>query len=923
MSPCKIDNPVRASACEIERPTLTPIIALVVICLNGRQSPSLGRLMSLPPRASSLSLRHSVVVAPLCRWWRACFLLTLASLVVLHLNYTRPPSPLTDWISPPAAAGGSGRLAYLTDSPDAVTRELSDSTSSFPPRLSRRASLTAHWAFPSSVDVTSTHAAFLSLVSLLTDTPIDTVSLHEAVLLDSQAVASLHDLTDLDADRPPAEYDVDSRQPRRDMSVHIVNTGSQAALEAQLEGEGYSGWTAHNQWTKERMVVHRGRAAQFMFPAINTMPLVNGSATADESALLNDGADIDFGRLHFMNHIDVLLALSSSSPSTSLALVLESEAVLTPFFRQRMEWVARNVPDNFTAVFVAGCLNLHPELDRLPPTASESTPSSPCSPVTETGIIKSCTAPPHRPTPLLLPTIRSRCTSGYLVSASSAARILSAVQTVTRTQTTFVPISHTLNAAFELLSRQTGRSTVYQMEPPASYERGRILHPANRNEIPVSSIRAVNYSRQVKLGQKPQPRALSLPGFALSPVRPTARCEMLCSWQRPLASPMLSRVQSASGADWSSYISPTAFRDMADWVYWRHREVLQPHDPLVAVNHTVAIECFTAGALVYVQTSMIVRFFDEVHPNIRQPYFLLTGSADTTTPGDWERYLDPNADGSPSMLMHWFGQNGNSTHAGFTNIPIGIPLPMADALDLTLHGQNSLVIGEMYEEDSGGGGSTSNAPDSGSGAALHTSRYHPRIVQFRWDSPGDFDEDKWLLVNFDVNTNTAERLPAFTIMCGNRSAGVAGVPFAHCVEKEHGTSQYYSSMRATYHRDSRYRFRLSPPGNGMDCHRTWEAIYLGVVPVVKRGPLDGLFVDLPVLLVDQWDELNADMLSGKWDAMTKRYGGAVLDKLHFGYWRQLIVDTAIAEMRARDIAVDGTWTDTTASRRRCWGRVVM
>jgi len=33
----------------------------------------------------------------------------------------------------------------------------------------------------------------------------------------------------------------------------------------------------------------------------------------------------------------------------------------------------------------------------------------------------------------------------------------------------------------------------------------------------------------------------------------------------------------------------------------------------------------------------------------------------------------------------------------------------------------------------------------------------------------------------------------------------------------------------------------SPPGNGADCHRTWEALYLGVAPVVKRTYFNSYF----------------------------------------------------------------------------------
>ena len=52
------------------------------------------------------------------------------------------------------------------------------------------------------------------------------------------------------------------------------------------------------------------------------------------------------------------------------------------------------------------------------------------------------------------------------------------------------------------------------------------------------------------------------------------------------------------------------------------------------------------------------------------------------------------------------------------------------------------------------------------------------------------------------------------------------------------------------------KFVVSPPGNGPDCHRTWESIYLGAVPIVLRefwnfGP------DLPVIAVTKWSDAEA------------------------------------------------------------------
>lgn len=49
-------------------------------------------------------------------------------------------------------------------------------------------------------------------------------------------------------------------------------------------------------------------------------------------------------------------------------------------------------------------------------------------------------------------------------------------------------------------------------------------------------------------------------------------------------------------------------------------------------------------------------------------------------------------------------------------------------------------------------------------------------------------------------------------------------------------------------------FVPSPAGNGLDCHRTWEALYLGAIPVVLKSEFCGDST-WPVLVIDHWDEI--------------------------------------------------------------------
>jgi len=55
---------------------------------------------------------------------------------------------------------------------------------------------------------------------------------------------------------------------------------------------------------------------------------------------------------------------------------------------------------------------------------------------------------------------------------------------------------------------------------------------------------------------------------------------------------------------------------------------------------------------------------------------------------------------------------------------------------------------------------------------------------------------------------------------------------------------------------ARYGFVASPPGNGIDCHRTWEAMYLGCVPVVLRSYMTETYenLGLPIWVVDSFEK---------------------------------------------------------------------
>lgn len=98
-----------------------------------------------------------------------------------------------------------------------------------------------------------------------------------------------------------------------------------------------------------------------------------------------------------------------------------------------------------------------------------------------------------------------------------------------------------------------------------------------------------------------------------------------------------------------------------------------------------------------------------------------------------------------------------------------------------------------------------------------------------------------ILYGFNAATNNLER-------------GQALLALRQClVADEHSwsTSREYRKHLAGY------CFVASPPGNGIDCHRTWEAMYLGVIPIVRQSYLYNGLPELPLKIVDSWNEINA------------------------------------------------------------------
>ena len=115
----------------------------------------------------------------------------------------------------------------------------------------------------------------------------------------------------------------------------------------------------------------------------------------------------------------------------------------------------------------------------------------------------------------------------------------------------------------------------------------------------------------------------------------------------------------------------------------------------------------------------------------------------------------------------------------------------------------------------------------------------------------------------------------------DRSTAVSAIP----PELLHQQTTFIPRIN-TWKNMTEYAFVLSPFGNGMDCHRTWEALLCGCIPIVKTSVFRELFDELPVLIVDKWEDVTLQLLKQTvYEFKLKHQQNAFqYERLHLSYY---------------------------------------
>jgi hypothetical protein len=246
------------------------------------------------------------------------------------------------------------------------------------------------------------------------------------------------------------------------------------------------------------------------------------------------------------------------------------------------------------------------------------------------------------------------------------------------------------------------------------------------------------------------------------------------------------------------------------------------------------------GCTIYVCNYAIPFFIERALPLIQNKFILVSGDSDCTVPDELFNNNDFHAFINNEKLIHWYAQNCILNHPKLSRIPIG----------LDYH--------------------TMSEKNSEWGDKIDCNLQEDMLNNIKNESKPFWEREIKCYANFHFTINT--------------KYGNDRIDAMKYINKE---LVFYENKKVnrkeTWENQSKYAFVISPHGNGLDCHRTWEALCLGSIPIVKNsGISEDLFYKLPVLIVDNWKDVTIELLKrtiNKFRNTTFNY-----EKLTLKYW---------------------------------------
>jgi hypothetical protein len=237
-------------------------------------------------------------------------------------------------------------------------------------------------------------------------------------------------------------------------------------------------------------------------------------------------------------------------------------------------------------------------------------------------------------------------------------------------------------------------------------------------------------------------------------------------------------------------------------------------------------------------------FYKNFFKLIKVPIFIISSHGDNDITFNNIKILNEII--NSEFVIHWFSQNCIIKHSKLTQIPIGLDYHTLSSIKYEKWGENKSALDQ--EKD---------------------------LKKYRNNEKKEIKCYGNFHINMENIKYSQERKNAYNI-----------IPKSLIFyENKH------VFRNISWKNQSKFQFIISPWGNGLDCHRTWEALSLGLYVITKTSGLDSLFEDLPVKIIKNWEEINENLLEKTVEEFKKRETVGPefkMEKIKLKYWIELI-----------------------------------
>jgi hypothetical protein len=255
---------------------------------------------------------------------------------------------------------------------------------------------------------------------------------------------------------------------------------------------------------------------------------------------------------------------------------------------------------------------------------------------------------------------------------------------------------------------------------------------------------------------------------------------------------------------------------------------------------------------------------------IQVPYILITAICDETVPYLYDCSEKPKYDYRPLLecknLVAWFGTNVDLEHPKIHPIPLGIPFSKP------VHSDTHPAFKSAHCKYMG----------------WYSDLFDIAVVIDKYNSmPLEEIKDRFMSPKKEL------------LFCGYTTMNTDDCTVQRYrkirseLDKYLETTKFVKSDLTSWERYTERlgssKFTLSPPGRGIDTHRTYEALICGSIPIVFPAYLNKLYEGLPVLVVDDFKKLTPEYLDTEYKELMSR-GDYDFTKLTSDYWCKKILD---------------------------------